>query len=84
MELPINAPDFSQDRFQNFPDVNIHIFEEDGRITSVFYSGKNYPTYIKVDGKWCFVKDQRMDGFIVWNEQRNHWDPPRVWRPPGW
>lgn len=74
MELPINAPNFSQDKFQNFPDVNIHIFEDDGRIPPVFYSGTNYPTYIKVDGKWCFVKNQRMDGFIVWNDQRNHWE----------
>lgn len=74
MVLPINSPDFNEDRFKKMPNVKIHIFEEKGRIPSNFYSGTNYPTYIKVAGKWQFVKNQRMDGFIVWNEVEKIWE----------
>ncbi|NQU65644.1 MAG: hypothetical protein HQ517_15360 [SAR324 cluster bacterium] len=73
MDLPTNAPNFNEDRFKNLPAVVIHIFEQEGSIPTNFYSGTNYPTYIKVDGDWHFVKSQRMDGFIVWNEADKCW-----------
>jgi lysine-ketoglutarate reductase/saccharopine dehydrogenase-like protein (TIGR00300 family) len=68
MDLPENSPDFTHEYFQNLPDVKVHTFDREGKIPANFYSGTNYPTYIKVDGIWRLVRNQRMDGFIVFNE----------------
>ena len=48
MDLAANSPDFNKDRFKKLPNVTIHTFEQEGSIPTDFYSGTNYPTYIKV------------------------------------
>ena len=53
--------------FVEAPDRATEPAPADGLAPSTFYSSTNFPTYVKRDARWHFVKRQRMDALIVWD-----------------
>lgn len=53
------------------PEAEDAVFKEspkDKVVPKNFYSTTNHTTYVKVDGQWRLVKDQKMDAMIVVND----------------
>jgi lysine-ketoglutarate reductase/saccharopine dehydrogenase-like protein (TIGR00300 family) len=46
--------------------------EADGILPDEFYSSTNFDTWVKVDGRWAAVADQRMDSALVLRDGRPH------------
>ena len=59
------APDFSQDKFRNAPDVRWAPAPKDGVAPEYYHSTSMYPEYFKVDGVWRLAEESRMDSSVV-------------------
>ncbi len=55
------TPDFSQEKFKNSPNAKLVASPCDKAAPDNFHATSIYPEYFKVDGKWLFAKDSRMD-----------------------
>ena len=65
-ELPAYyAPDFTQVKFQDAPDVRWEAAPKDGVAPEYYHSTSMYPEYFKVDGVWTLAKESRMDCSVV-------------------
>ena len=59
------APDFSQDKFRNAPDVRWAAAPSDGVAPENYHSTSMYPEYFKVGGVWTLAEESRMDASVV-------------------
>ncbi|MBQ6808230.1 MAG: hypothetical protein IJP07_03580 [Firmicutes bacterium] len=64
--MPIyHAPDFSQPKFADAPDVRWELAEQDGVAPEYYHSTSMYPEYFKIDGKWVLAEESRMDSSVI-------------------
>ena len=59
------APDFTQEKFRNAPDVHWTAAPRDGVAPEYYHSTSMYPEYFKVDGVWKLAEESRMDSSVV-------------------
>ena len=59
------APDFSQDKFRDAPDVRWAAAPRNGVAPEHYHSTSMYPEYFKVDGTWILAEESRMDSSVV-------------------
>lgn len=59
------APDFTQEKFVNAPDVTYEEAKMDGVAPDNYHSTSMYPEYFKINGKWVLAKESRMDSSVV-------------------
>lgn len=59
------APDFTQEKFRNAPDVRWAAAPMDGVAPEYYHSTSMYPEYFKVDGTWMLAEESRMDSSVV-------------------
>ena len=59
------APDFTQEKFVNAPDVSYAEAEMDGVAPDNYHSTSMYPEYFKINGKWVLAEESRMDSSVV-------------------
>ena len=65
-EMPdYNAPDFSEDRFTQAPDVKISVCDIEGVAPENYHSTSIYPEYFKINGAWKLAEESRMDCSVV-------------------
>lgn len=60
-----NAPDFSEEKFINAPNVCYAEAELDGVAPEGYHSTSMFPEYFKIDGKWILATQSRMDSSVV-------------------
>lgn len=60
-----HAPDFTEKRFTEAPDVKIAVCDMDGVVPEGYHSTSMYPEYFKIDGKWQLAEESRMDCAVV-------------------
>jgi len=62
MDMPkYTAPDFSQERFANSPDVRTAEVTESGIAPDNYHATSMYPEYYKIGGQWRLIEQTRMD-----------------------
>jgi lysine-ketoglutarate reductase/saccharopine dehydrogenase-like protein (TIGR00300 family) len=62
MKIPkYEAPDFTQDKFVNSPDVKIAKVQVKGVAPDNYHATSMYPEYFKIDGEWKLIEGTRMD-----------------------
>ncbi len=59
------APDFSEKRFLDAPDVRWAEAPGDGIAPDYYHSTSMYPEYFKLDGTWTLARESRMDSSVV-------------------
>ena len=59
------APDFTQEKFRNAPDVRWAAAPRDGVAPEYYHSTSMYPEYFKLDGVWTLAEESRMDSSVV-------------------
>ena len=59
------APDFTQEKFKNAPDVKYAVADMDGVAPDNYHSTSMYPEYFKIGGKWILAEESRMDSSVV-------------------
>lgn len=59
------APDFSQEKFVNTPDVRWSPAPRDGVAPEYYHSTSMYPEYFKIGGRWVLAEESRMDSSVV-------------------
>lgn len=65
-DMPVyHAPDFSQEKFVNAPDVRWEEAPMDGVAPEGYHSTSMYPEYYKVSGQWKLAEESRMDCSVV-------------------
>ena len=65
-EIPsYHAPDFTQEKFCNAPDVRWAPAPKDGVAPEHYHSTSMYPEYFKLEGVWTLAKESRMDASVV-------------------
>ena len=65
-EIPrYHAPDFTQEKFRNAPDVRWAAAPRDGVAPEYYHSTSMYPEYFKIDGNWVLAEESRMDSSVV-------------------
>ena len=68
-EIPsYTAPDFTQEKLRNAPDVRWAPAPKDGVAPEYFHSTSMYPEYFKIDGVWTLAEESRMDSSVVIGE----------------
>lgn len=60
-----HAPDFSQKRFWEAPNVCIALCDMDGVVPENYHSTSMYPEYFKIDGDWRLAEESRMDCSVI-------------------
>ena len=60
-----HAPDFTQEKFRNAPDVRWAEAPRDGVAPEYYHSTSMYPEYFKIDGQWILAEESRMDSSVV-------------------
>jgi lysine-ketoglutarate reductase/saccharopine dehydrogenase-like protein (TIGR00300 family) len=73
-ELVYHPPDFTATILAAAPDAPLEGAPADGIVPRAFYATTNYPTYVKADGQWRFVRRQRMDAAIVRNAESGEFE----------
>ena len=61
-------PDFSKEIFENAPDATLKKVEKDTVAPDDYHALSIYPEYFKVDGKWLFAEESRMDCVPVYED----------------
>ena len=61
-------PDFSKEIFENAPDATLKKVEKDTVAPEDYHALSIYPEYFKVDGKWLFAEESRMDCVPVYED----------------
>ena len=65
-EIPsYHAPDFTQEKFRNAPNVRWAPAPKDGVAPEHYHSTSMYPEYFKLEGVWTLAKESRMDASVV-------------------
>ena len=65
-KLPVyHAPDFSQPKFQDAPNVQTAPVLQAGVAPENYHSTSMFPEYFKVNGQWLLAKESRMDSSVV-------------------
>ncbi len=64
------APDFSEPRFQNAPDVTLCPAPCDHAAPEHFHAMSIFPEYFKVNGEWLMAEESRMDCVAVYENGR--------------
>ena len=59
------APDFSEKRFTDAPDVVTALCDMDGVAPQHYHSTSMYPEYFKINGVWKLAEESRMDGAVL-------------------
>ena len=59
------APDFTQKKFTEAPDVKLAPAEMDGVAPDHYHSTSMFPEYFKLNGKWTLAEESRMDSSVV-------------------
>ena len=67
---PYTAPDFSEPRFQNAPDVTLKPCPCDHAAPNGFHAMSIYPEYFKIGGRWLMAEESRMDCVAVYEDGR--------------
>ena len=62
------APNFTQEKFRNAPDISWAAAPADGVAPEYYHSTSMYPEYFKIDGKWVLAEESRMDASVVLRE----------------
>lgn len=62
---PYLAPDFTEKRFAEAPDVAVREAPMDAVAPEGFHATGVFPEYFKVDGQWLLAEDSRMDSVAV-------------------
>ena len=60
-----HAPDFTQSKFRNAPDVRWAAAPGDGVAPEYYHSTSMYPEYFKINGVWTLAEESRMDSSVV-------------------
>ncbi len=60
-------PDFSKPSLANAPECRFEPAPADTVLPDGFMSTTNYPTYVRVGGKWRMPERPRMDSHLVWD-----------------
>ena len=60
-------PDFSKPSLANAPECRFEPAPADTVLPDGFMSTTNFPTYVKVGGKWRMPERPRMDSHLVWD-----------------
>ena len=63
--LPYHAPDFTQQKFQDAPNIRWAPAPKDGVAPEYYHSTSMYPEYFKIDGVWTLAEESRMDSSVV-------------------
>ena len=65
-KMPVyHHPDFTQEKFQNAPNVKLEEVVQKGVAPEGYHSTSMYPEYFKVEGKWLLPAQSRMDSSVV-------------------
>ena len=64
------APDFSEPRFVNAPDVTLMPCPCDHAAPEHFHAMSIFPEYFKVNGQWLMAEESRMDCVAVYENGR--------------
>jgi lysine-ketoglutarate reductase/saccharopine dehydrogenase-like protein (TIGR00300 family) len=64
-EPTYHPPDFTAKILAEAADVALEPAPGDGLVPKAFYASTNFPTYVKHDGTWRLVRQQRMDAALV-------------------
>ena len=59
------APDFTQEKFRNAPDIRWAAAPMDGVAPEYYHSTSMFPEYFKIDGQWMLAEESRMDASVV-------------------
>lgn len=62
------APDFTQEKFKNSPNVTTSQVQFDGIAPDEFHATSMYPEYYKINGEWVLMTQTRMDCVPVIHE----------------
>ncbi|MBE5901844.1 MAG: hypothetical protein E7280_08060 [Lachnospiraceae bacterium] len=62
------APDFTQEIFVNAPNCKLEACPRDGVAPEQYHAMSIYPEYFKIDGKWLFAEESRMDCVAVYKD----------------
>jgi lysine-ketoglutarate reductase/saccharopine dehydrogenase-like protein (TIGR00300 family) len=68
--MPYRPPDFSALGLDCVPDCRFVAAPADFTLPDGFLSTTNFPTYVKIDGRWRLPEMPRMDSHIVWDPAR--------------
>ena len=63
-----HAPDFTEEKFVNAPNVVIKEVEKDAVAPFGYHAMSIFPEYFKIDGKWLLAEESRMDCVAVYAE----------------
>ena len=61
-----HAPDFTEEKFRNAPDVRWEAAPMDGVAPEYYHSTSMYPEYFKINGTWMLAEESRMDSSVVY------------------
>ena len=64
------APDFTEPRFQNAPDVTLMPCPCDHAAPENFHAMSIFPEYFKINGEWLMAEESRMDCVAVYENGR--------------
>lgn len=60
------APDFNEEKFVKAPDAVLAPAPKDGVAPEQYHAMSIFPEYFKIDGKWIFAEESRMDCVAVY------------------
>ena len=60
-------PDFAALGLMTAPDCRFEPSPQDTTLPDGFMSTTNFPTYVRVGGKWRMPQNPRMDAHLVWS-----------------
>lgn len=62
------SPDFSEEKYQNAPNIKLGTVERDGVAPDDFYLTTHIPTFYKYDGKWLFPDHNSLNCVAVFED----------------
>ncbi len=67
-----NHPDFSIEKFKNAPDAKLLPCPKDGVAPEGYHAMSIFPEYFKVNSKWLFAEESRMDCVPMYKDGKIH------------
>ena len=65
--MPYRHPDFNAPALKGAPECRFEPAPADTTLPDGFMSTTNFPTYVRVGGKWRMPQNPRMDAHLVWS-----------------
>lgn len=62
------APDFTEERFENAPEAVLLPAPKDGVAPDHYHATTIFPEYFKINGQWILAEDSRMDCVAVYKD----------------